>query len=232
MAATATLNRPPPKSWRDRPIIEPRKLETANARWVAVRTAVGCEMRVAEELRVLDYRAYCPLGAKFVFWCDGKRSRQKLVKQFPVFARYIFVGLAPGQVLGKGVVDVREKSFYIDPQTGQVKDVAASKRWLAAERIECVLSDSAGPIPIPARAIETLNTAELARYWDETYNWRDPSRQPFAIGENVLITESGPFQHFYATVDARQSEDKIKVLVRLFGQKTAIVLDMADIEAV
>lgn len=226
--ATATLNRPPPRSWRDRPIIEPSKVETTDARWVAVRTAVGCEQRVADELRILGYRAYCPLGAKFVFWSDGKRSRQKLVKQFPVFARYIFVGLMPGQELGKGVVDVRQKLTYF--HDGEEKIIAGGKRWLAAERIESVLSDSVGPIPIPARAIETLNTAELARYWDETYSWRD--KPPFAPGETIMITGSGPFQHFYATVDAQQSEDKIKVLVSIFGRPTAVTLDMADIEAV
>lgn len=222
--------RPPPKSWRDRPIIEPRKVETTDARWVAVRTATGCEQRVADELRILDYRAYCPLGAKFVFWQDNKFSRQKLIKQFPVFARYIFVGLAPGQELGKGVVDVREKTFYTD-RNGEQQIIAVGKRWLAAERIESVLSDSVGPIPIPPLAIETLNTAELARYWDETYSWRDPSKQPFAMGETVTIM-NGSFAKFYATVDARQSEDKIKVLVSIFGRPTAIVLDMADIEAV
>jgi len=224
-----SLERPPPKSWRDRPIIEPRKIDTAGVRWVAVRTAIGCEQRVADELLILSYRPYCPLGAKFVFWQDGKRSKRRLVKQFPVFSSYIFVGLTPGQEIGKGVVDVREKSFYIDLPTGEVKPIATSKRWLAAGKIEAVLSDSRGPIRIPEDAIKAVNSAELSGHWDETKSWREWS--PFDPGETVLI-KKGAFRLFYATVDARRSEDTIRVLVSIFGRATEVDLDISDVEAV
>jgi transcription antitermination factor NusG len=224
-----SVPRPPPKSWRDKPIVEPKKIDTADVRWVAVRTAVGCEERVADELRVLGYRPYCPLGAKFVFWQDGKRSKHRIVRQFPVFARYIFVGLVPGQVLGKGVVDVREDRIYIDPKTGEEKYIQAGKRWLAAEKIEAVLSDSCGPIRIPEAAIEVVNNAELVGHWDETRSWREWS--PFDVGQTVRIAK-GAFESFYATVDARQSEDRIKILANVFGRSTLLELDIADVEAV
>lgn len=219
----------PLKTWQDRPLVEPKKVETADARWHAVRTAIGCERRVAEELTTLAYRAYCPLAAKFVFWQDGKRSKRRLVKQYPVFARYIFVGLAPGQFVGKGVVDVRESRIYVDPDTGEEKYIQAGKRWLAAEKIEAVLSDSEGPIRIPEAAIKQINALELGRHWDETQSWRD--KLPYQIGETLRILK-GPFAMFNSTMEARISEDRIRVLVSIFGRQTSTDLDMADVEAV
>ena len=140
-------------------LIEPIRIETDGLRWLAVRVASSCEAKVAEALTGLGYRSYCPLGAKFKFWSKGaRRGPQKYVAQFPVFSRYIFVGLRAGQVLS-----------------------AAADR-----NIEAVLGNSVGPLYVPAIAIRMMNDLELAHHWDETRSWREKS--PFQPGSEALIT--------------------------------------------
>lgn len=193
-----TPNRPP----KEIPIIPPSKIEVEDVRWIAVRTAPKCELRVAGDLAQLGYRPYCPLGAKFVFWKNGKmrRSPRKFVRQFPVFAGYIFVGLGTGQHLARDTV----------------------------EKIVSILGDSSGPLRIPPAAIGKLNALETAYHWDETRSWREKS--PFQPNSPIRITD-GAYASFNATVDALVSETRIKVLVEMFGRATPVELDTGSVES-
>lgn len=128
-----------------RPHREPRPIvDCASRRWLAVRVASNCELLVADHLSAIGHVGYSPLGAKLAFWSGRKRITQGYVKQFPVFARYVFAGIAPGVVLTKG-----------------------------AYRIEAILGDSAGPLFIPPAAIQQINDLECAHYWDQTRRWID-----------------------------------------------------------
>ncbi len=198
-------NRLPPKSWRNMPIVEPRRVAAEEFRWVALKTAPKCERPVAAELSSYGYEVYCPLGAKFVFWQDGKHSKHKLVKQFPVFFSYIFVGLRRGQSISRYLVH--------------------DGRIVLTGKIQSVLGDSRGPLLIPAAAIKDVNRRELLNQWDET------KRSPFNLEQEIRILR-GPFEDLNATVDEISSERRIKALVVIFGRRTPIDIDVSDIEHV
>ena len=168
-------------------------------RWLAVRTEAFCERRVRDDLKVLGFNAYCPMGCRFTYWLGGKQVRRKVKKQFPVFARYVFVGCPAGLGLGKHSV----------------------------EKIEAVLSDAGGSTPIPPQAIAKLNQLELAGFWDETRPEND--RSLFKPGARVTI-RSGPFAQLLGIVDAVESEEKIRLLTRLFGQETPVRVSACQIE--
>lgn len=181
--------------------MEPCKIEVVDVRWIAVRTAPKCERRVAEDLALLGYRPYCPLGAKFVFWKRERlrRSLRKFVRQFPVFSGYIFVGLSAGQQLARDTVD----------------------------KIASILGDSSGPLKIPGSAIAKINALELAHHWDETRSWWQ--RSPFQPNSPIRITD-GAYADFNATVDALMSETRIRVLVTMFGRDVPVELDTDSVE--
>lgn len=197
--------RAPPKSWRNIPIVEPRRLEADGLNWVAVKTAPKCERVVASELSSYGYGVYCPLGAKYVFWQDGKRSKHKLIKQFPVFFSYIFVGLRLGQQISRYLIH--------------------DGRLVLTGKIQSVLGDSQGPLLIPVKAIQDINRRELLNQWDET------RRSPFNVEQEIRILR-GPFKDLNATVDEISSERRIKALVTIFGRRTPVDLDVSDIEHV
>lgn len=198
-------NRPPPKAWRNIPLVEAQRIETEGLRWVAVKTAAKCERIVAGELGSLGYETYCPLGAKHVLWDGNRRAKERMVKQFPVFFGYIFVGLRPRQTISRYVV--------------------FNNRLVLAHKIHSILGDSRGPLLIPQEAIRELNDRELDSQWDQT------KRSPFKEKQEIRIL-SGPFRGFYATVDADDSEFRIRALVKMFGRKTPVELDVDEVEAV
>lgn len=212
--------RPSPRSWRDIPIVEPKQIATEGLRWVAVRTAVKSERSVAAELVAHGYAAYCPLGAKFVYWHDGKRSKHKVVKQFPVFGRYIFVGLRSRQSINKYVTTGK----YLEEDGFGGYRVAGS-RMVSIRGIESVLGDGWGPLLIPFEAIRELNAREVDHQWNET------KRSPWRGDENFRIL-NGPFRDFYATFDSEVSESRIRAMVKMFGRETSVELDVSDVEVV
>lgn len=134
------------------------------------------------------------MGEKFAFWHGGKWQRRRVVKQFPVFARYVFVGLGAHRVLGRKTVD----------------------------KIEAILGDSRGPLFVPARAVQAVNEMELAGTWDATRSWREKS--PYQPGVDGTVV-AGPLTGFAATVDMVHSEERIRVLVSIFGRPTRLDID-------
>lgn len=134
-------------------------IDCAPWRWLAVRVASNCELLVADALTSLGHVGYCPLGAKLAFWSGRKRVSEGFIRQFPVFARYVFAGIAHGVVLRKATSD----------------------------RIEAILGDSSGPLFIPTAAIQQINKLECEFWWDETRRWID--RPEFDQGMAVRIKE-------------------------------------------
>jgi transcriptional antiterminator RfaH len=191
---------PRPQTPPAKPVIEPTRIETDGLRWHALATQAKCELRVKAELDGLGYRAYCPLGAKFVFWEHTRRLKHKSVKQLPVFSRYIFVGLTALQVIGRHTVD----------------------------KVIAVLSDTGGALTIPSAVIRRINDLELAYHWDETRSWREKSH--FQVGSQARIVD-GPLAGLYATVDEIASEERIRLLVELFGHSTPVELSACQIES-
>jgi hypothetical protein len=211
----------PPTARRQPPIVEPRVIKTEGLRWVAVRTAQAAERRVADELAGHGYASYCPLGAKFVRWNRGNRPKNPIVKQFPVFARYIFLGLREGQYANKYVPVGKSLA---EGENGNYTVVGA--RMVLIDGIESVLSDSRGPLAIPCKAIAAINTMEMRRRWDETKS--PPLLQP----GTVIRIKDGVFREFLATVETHDAECRIRALVEIFGRQTVAHLDEDDVEVV
>ena len=143
----------------------PARIDTDGYQWAALRVAPSAEFRVTDELFGAGYRSYCPTGAKWVFWENGRRRRDKTVRVFPIFSRYVFCGLAPGQMASRYMV----------------------------EKVEAVLGDKAGPIFVPPAAIKRLNELELEGAWDGTRSWRQKS--PYRKGDAVSILDGAFMGH-------------------------------------
>ena len=112
----------------------------ADLRWIVVRTAPQREFRVTLELLKIGFDAYCPAGQKFATWTNGRRTRDTMIKVYPVFSRYIFVGCSANRTPQKRSVD----------------------------HIQAILSDSSGPRFIPSQSIDDIKKLERSRVWDET----------------------------------------------------------------
>lgn len=205
--ARASWDRPSRLAHRAKRLVAPRKLtepvkiETTGLRWLAVLTGVACERRVADELDAIGFKAYCPLGRKLIHWQGGRQLKQKLIREFPVFSRYIFVGVPRGLTLGRHL----------------------------SEKIISILGDSFGPIIIPPAAIARINALELSGEWDAVKY--KPQDSPYQPGTEVKIPR-GPYAGFLATVDAQESETRLRVLVTMFGQRLAVPIDVDQVELV
>lgn len=135
----ATINSRRAARLQQKPLTPPVRIETEGYTWHAVLTAPQCERRVTSELIELGFHSYCPLGRKKVHWQGGKLLKTAIVREFPVFPRYMFAG-SDGRPLNRDDSD----------------------------KIVSILGNSAGPIAIPSAAIAHLNALELAGQWDET----------------------------------------------------------------
>lgn len=227
---------------RQAALTEPLQIATDGCRWLAVVTAVSCERRVAQELSALGFKAYCPLGRKMISWDGGRQLKQKIVREFPVFSRYIFVGIPmetqelpsvlsapPAAVLFAGGAITPEVAAWINENWGKPKSdrVLTELSKSMSDKIVSILGDSAGPIIIPSAAIAHINALELAGEWDEAKY--KPQNSPYQPGTEVKIPR-GPYAGFLATIDAQESETRLRVLVTMFGQRLAVPIDVDQVE--
>lgn len=97
----------------------------------------------------------------------------------------------------------------------------------SADKIEAILSDAKGPLRIPAAVIKRINDLELAGEWDEDKAWSEKTL--FRPGEEVRIA-AGPFAGFQAVFEARTAEERIKLLIDIFGRPTPVAIDPCQVE--
>lgn len=147
---------------RAAPRIDPKD----RGRWAALRVIPGREYFVCDQIEKKNrnstspaFLPYCPTAQRWVFWTQGRRSRDKVRRQSALFAGYLFCA-AYGD---------HEISSYLVPQ------------------IEDVLGDSVGPTYLPLKAIIEINKRELRGEWDGTRPMRDKS--PFKPGADVRIAK-------------------------------------------
>lgn len=151
---------PTPRSGDDK-LVEPVKVNLEGVRyWVVARAAPGCERRVAADLAAEGFATYCPLGRRFSFQArfPGTKRRARAIKQFCVFAPYLFVGATQGREIGKH----------------------------AHDKIAAVLSDAGGPIHVQGQIIAAINALEMAGQWYDTKSWREQTR--LGVGAQVRVT--------------------------------------------
>ena len=164
------------------------KIDVEAYRWVALRISHAKEFSAAEELTAKGFLGYCPMGRKFAIWASHKKRAPK------------------GTIRNYPVFS---RYIFCGLKEGQVvgRDTRIGVDW--------TLGDSSGPIYIPPIAIRHLNDLEISGEWDTTKDWREKS--PYAVGSQVKITD-GAFAGFQATVSALESENRIRLLIDMFGR--------------
>jgi transcription antitermination factor NusG len=121
-------------------LVSPRVLPMDEVRrWVVAVCKPSMARGVADDLNELGFVAYCPLSRKVHLRARARVGRRKMIRQYPVFGSYIFVGQ----------VD--------DPLQASIHDGIAG-----------ILGDSLGALAVPARLVLAINQAELDGKWDET----------------------------------------------------------------
>jgi transcriptional antiterminator NusG len=188
-------------------LVEPVKIEVEGLRWVVARVAPGSELRVARDLAAQGYRPYCPLGRKLALRArvsrGGVERRGRRMRQFVVFAPYLFVGCAPGQEIGREIYN----GF--------------------GERVGVVLGDARKPTPVAPRIIEEINKLEVAGQW--WANWRGQTH--LRTGGRVRVLD-GPFADFEGIVEALPAEMRVRVSLSLFGGATPATFNACQVEPV
>lgn len=132
-----------------------------------------------------------------------KHARTKQIVARPLFVRYLFVGLPqPDGPFG----EVR-KSYGVD--------------WL--------VSNAGKPAEIPVRILEQLDEAERDGAFDETRP-KPKSSVKFKPGDRVIVSDGA--LDLAAEIMATPSEERIHVILNLFGRKTKATVPLAKIRTV
>lgn len=185
-------------------IVDPIEIKIEGATWYGVKVVRGFERRVASELTVKGFRAYCPVGKKNVTWSNGRRAKEAQLKIFAKFAPYIFVGCPRGLTLQKGTVD----------------------------RIDSILRKTVDDVRIyhevPHQSIEIIREVELSGVWDETIFRAD--ELPFQPGDSVKII-AGALAGFPAILHAWHESGRVDLSVHIFGRESDVQLDACQIGA-
>jgi hypothetical protein len=108
-------------------------------RWVVAVCKPSMALGVADDLNELGFVAYCPLSRKVHLRARARVGRRKMIRQYPVFGDYLFVG----------EVD--------EPLQGSIHG-----------GISYLIGDSRGALSVPASFVLSINQAELDGKWDET----------------------------------------------------------------
>lgn len=180
--------------------------------WYVVRTNIKCEDRAASSLHAAGYDVYLPRMRKDIV---HHRTKCVLTKEFPLFNRYLFVGMS-------------NSDFY----TAR-----------ACDGVECFLGINGTPIRVPAAHVERFFTAEINMEFDDTTKAKihrgeiekDAKRQlkrTFPKGASVQVKDSHPFGGFFGQVVSVSGKGKIKAMLEIFGGLTPVEFDAADIEPV
>ena len=127
--------------------------------------------------------------------------------------------------------------FIVHPRPGQPVD-----DWTEVRAIDGVigpLGGEDGPLHIPARVVESLMTAEFESVYDETkaakkYRGeagRAAMEKRFRPGKTFRVKD-GPFGSFLAQVDSLTHQDRVRMLIDIFGQMVPVDMDADQLEEI
>lgn len=175
--------------------------------WYLVRCATRRERRAEEQLSEAGFAVYLP---RLKRW--NRVGKERRLKEEPLFAGYLFVGLYTAE---------REGAQSLSHVEG-VEAVHAVVRF-GRDRY---------PHPIGFKdtdgsgwSIAGILRAELEGEFDRTR--RDARKDP-EPGSPVQIV-GGSFQGFAATFVKRRDDERIEVLFSLFGRTAPLVLDPTEV---
>lgn len=179
-------------------------MSEATKQWYVVRTAGGKERKAKEYIE----KEIAALGLDHlvtqVLIPTEKYYQVKNGKR--VSAERIFF---PGYVLVEAIM------------TGEVQHVIRNITYVAG-----FLTEGKDHRPVPVRADEMNRIMGRA---DELADQDEETVTPFIIGEAVKIVD-GPFNGFDGTIEEIAADKrKLKVMVKIFGRKTLLELNFAQV---
>lgn len=129
------------------------------------------------------------------------RNGKKIVKERNLYSGYVFIeAILHGEVMH----ELRNTTNVIDFLRGRDKKA----------------------LPEPLRESEVMRMLGKA---DEMIDLTDDGND-FIVGENVKVN-SGPFQGFIGIIEeVNKEKKKLKVMVKIFGRKTALELENSQVE--
>ena len=173
-------------------------------KWYVVRTAGGKEKKAKEYIEKEVAALKLDNLLTQVLIPTEKYYQVKNGKR--VSAERIFY---PGYVLVEAVM------------TGEIQHMIRNIPYVAG-----FLSEGPNHIPVPIREAE-MN--RIMGRVDELADQDEETVTPFVVGEAVKIID-GPFNGFDGTVDEILADKrKIKVIVKIFGRKTLLELNFAQV---
>ena len=173
-------------------------------KWYVVRTAGGKEKKAKEYIEKEVAALKLDNLLTQVLIPTEKYYQVKNGKR--VSAERIFY---PGYVLVEAVM------------TGEIQHMIRNIPYVAG-----FLSEGPNHIPVPIREAE-MN--RIMGRVDELADQDEETVTPFVVGEAVKIVD-GPFNGFDGTVDEILADKrKIKVIVKIFGRKTLLELNFAQV---
>jgi len=175
--------------------------------WFVVVCNPKCERRAQLGLRRAGYQTYLPQTKRWVV-----HARKKEVKENPLFPRYLFIGLRPGQDFFK--------MRGVDGVEGLVRDGYGSPARIPVPEPR---EGQERPIHPLARLLER----EMAGEFDLT---RLPDVGPqYRPGEVVRLTV-GAFADLQATVTAMLSKGRVEVLIDMLGRGAKVRLKATELQ--
>lgn len=99
----------------------------------------------------------------------------------------------------------------------------------AIRNVSGVIGFLGGPKP---QALRKTEVNRILGKVDELAEAGEAINEPFLVGENVKITD-GPFNDFIGVIEeVNEEKKKVKVNVKIFGRKTPVELNYAQVEKV
>lgn len=174
--------------------------------WFVAYTDPRREGDVARELRRRQMATFYP-----AMTVTRTKAKRRVTVLAPLLPRYLFVGLASGQ------------SLYGMRQT---------------PGLEGMVRVGGKPATVPACVITGLRTAQAQGVYDfsdATQAERDAAKRAeaakaFGAGRKVRIL-AGPFASFTGIVEGLLPDERIMVVVNLFGRSSPVPMMLADVEA-
>lgn len=187
------------------------KLPSPDANWYVVTTKSRSEAIAAEELNDGGFETYLPVRRVRGFL----QRRRRLIVEFhkPLMPGYLFLATERHRTVPWG--------------------------WIRDNRlmrhVGRPLHGSDGPLRIPSQLVIQISVDEMAGEFDETGSTKRENHRKlvdrFTEGSKFRITE-GVFQNYMALAECVTAQDRIRVLVTLFGRLTTVEFDPHQLEAV
>ncbi|GGD30883.1 transcription termination/antitermination protein NusG [Aureimonas glaciei] len=171
----------------------------SDLRWYVLRSNPNCEDRAQASLEAAGFVSFIP---KYRRERRHKRTKEWLIKEYPLFSRYLFLGLEPGR-----------------EHWGQVRK---------CDGVESAVNINGTPLRVSAHEIQQVIDAQATGEFDDLR--RSSVKRPHAAGDLIYI-ESGPFAGFHANVTSLKGKRAIEVMIQIFGRETAVSLEEKQVRA-